>query len=227
MKYISRFHLLVCLFFLSIKIFASDMKYNYKIDFKTKYIGKLGTTVDNKNVVQPYLEMNAASGFYSSLWLNIPLKKDNPKRSLEIEPSIGYKYIYNDWRVDTSLTYMDLQNPKILDFSGDVLNSKVKLSKNNHYLELLHYRANKAKNGWLMGIGTQVNVKENLSLSANIRYSDGPFSFEPMYYGQFYLSHKIKKLNLIFTTEILKIFKKKNGNEQRDDEIAFGVSYKF
>ena len=229
MKYKSRFNLLIFLSFLSflsINVFANDIKYSYKIDVKTKYIGKLGATVDDESVIQPFLKMNADNGFYSSLWLNLPLTKDNPKRSLEIEPSIGYKYIYNGWEADTSLTYIDLQNPKALDFSDDVLNSKIKLSKNDHYVEMLHYRASNAKNGWLMGVGTQVNIKNVLSFSANVRYSDGPFSFKPMYYGQFYLSHEIKKLNLIFTAEILKVFRTK-PNEQRGDEVALGVSYDF
>ncbi len=226
MKYKFSFFV-VSLAFTTVKAFSKDIEYNYKTSYKTKYIAKLGTTVDDKSVIQPYIEAKFNSNFYTSLWLNIPLTKKNPKRSLEIEPSIGYKKSNNNWGFDTSVTYIDLQNPKVLDFSGDVLNSKIKLTKDNHYIEVLHYMASNANNGWLLGIGTKFNIENVLSLSANLRYSDGPFSLEPMYYGQFNLSHEIKELNLVFTVELLKIFKKTNHLEQRDDEIALSASYKF
>lgn len=206
---------------------AGDMDYSAKLSLKTKYLGKLGTTVDDNNVLQPYVELNHKSGLYGYLWLNLPLKEGNPKRSLEIEPSLGYRKSAGEWTWDASLTLFDIQNPGVLDFTGDILSPKIKLSNPFFYTEAIYYAADSGRNGWLVGVGANKNLRGAVSLSGNINYVEGPLDFEPILYAKFKALVSLNKRHMDLFVEIMQIVHRESANDPRRDQVALGLSYSF
>ncbi len=197
------------------------------LSFKTKYLGKLGTTVDDNNVLQPYMEVRHKNGLYAYLWLNLPLKEGNPRRSLEIEPSVGYRTTMGNWTWDTSLTLFDIQNPRVLDFDGDILSPKIKLSNSFFHAEILYYAADGARDGWLAGVGLKHRWGSAISLFAEINYVDGPFHFEPILYSKFKALLAIDNLATDLFVEVVQILREESANEPRQDQVALGLSYHF
>ena len=194
---------------------------------KSKYLGKLGTTVDRHSVLQPYLELSHSNGFYGYLWLNLPLKDGNPDRSLEVEPRVGYRKLLNDWRVDLSLTLFDIQNPRVLDFEGDILGSSIKVSKGMFYLETIVYSADRGRDGLLGGFGAEKRISDHLSLFAEVNYVDGPFHFEPIAYVEFKAEYALENSPIALFIEVMEVFHKTSRSDGRKDQIALGLSYSF
>lgn len=206
---------------------AEGITYAAQLSVKSQYLGKLGTTVDDRVVLQPYLEVNHDSGWYGYLWLNIPLSDGNPKRSLEIEPSAGYRHQLWGWKWDWSLTLFDIQNPGLLDFSGDILGPKLMLSRRNWYLEVLHYEAEGAENGYLLGGGGNWQLARGLNLQASLSYVDGPFHFEPIVYGKVKAIWSLPTYGVDVFVEALEILQEQNIGESRRDQIAVGLSFTY
>lgn len=206
---------------------AEGAEYIAQLSIKNQYLNKLGAVFDDHPVLQPYLEVNSDSGWYGSLWLNIPLSPGNPKRSLEINPSVGYSHQLAGWNLDWSLTLFDNQNPGILDFSGDVLGPKLILSRQNWFLEVIHAEAANADNGHLLGGGGQWQLTQNLNLQASLSYVDGPFNFEPIVYSKVKAiwSLPISGFDVFF--EALNILQEQDVSESRSDQIAVGISFTY
>ncbi len=206
---------------------AGDFELSAKLSLKSKYLGKLATTVDSHSVLQPYVELSHSNGFYGYLWLNLPLKEGNPNRSLEVEPRIGYKKSLNDWTVDISLTLFDIQNPRVLDLDGDILGSRIMVSKGMFYLESIVYTADGGRDGLLGGFGAEKRLSRNFVLSAELNYVDGPFHFEPLAYGEIKAELTLDNSPVALFIEVMEVFHKTVRSEQREDRIAVGLSYAF
>lgn len=206
---------------------AEGYEYVAQLSIKNQYLNKLGAVFDDHAVLQPYLEVKSDSGWYGSLWLNIPLDEGNPKRSLEINPSVGYRHQLAGWNWDWSLTLFDNQNPGILDFSGDVLGPKLLLSRGNWYLEVIHAEAANAKNGHLLGGGGQWQLARDLNLQASLSYVDGPFNFEPIIYSKVKAIWSLPMPGFDVFFEALNILQEQNINESRSDQIAVGISFTY
>jgi len=206
---------------------ADGNEYIAQLSLKNQYLNKLGVIFDDQAVLQPYLEVNSDSGWYGSLWLNIPLDEGNPKRSLEINPSIGYSHQLAGWNWDWSLTLFDNQNPRILDFSGDVLGPKLILSRGNWYLEVIHAEADKAENGHLLGGGGQWQLAHDLNLHASLSYVDGPFNFGPIVYSKVKATWSLPVSGFDVFVEALNILQEQNISESRSDQIAVGISFTY
>lgn len=206
---------------------AEGFDFTAQLSIKNQYLGKLGVTVDDHPVLQPFLAVNSDSGWYGSLWLNIPLNKGNPKRSVEIEPTVGFRHQLAGWNWDWSLTLYDIQNPGLLDFSGDVVGPRLMLSRSSWYLEMVHAEADKANNGSLLGAGGQWQLASSLNLQASLNYVDGPFSLEPIVYSKVKViwSLPISEVNVFF--EAQNILQEQNRNETRRDQVAVGVSFTY
>lgn len=206
---------------------ADSVEYSANIAIKTDYLGKIGTTVDNHNVLQPYVELSHENGFYGSVWFNLPLKEDNPMRSFEFEPSIGYRAEFGEWNWTAALTLFDLQNPKTLDFSGDVLSPSIKLSRGAFYTEALYYAAEGAEDGWLTSVGFSQAIGNRANLTGNLTYVDAPFHFEPIWYSKLTADLSLKPVPVSLFVEFMDILAEKNDQDTRTDQVALGMRYFF
>jgi len=206
---------------------AEGIDYTAQLSIKSQYLGKLGVTVDDHAVLQPYLEVNSDSGWRGSVWLNIPLNGGNPKRSLEIESSVGYRHQLAGWNWDWSLTLFDIQNPRVLDFSGDVLGPRLMLSRRNWYLEVIHAEADNAENGHLLGGGGQWQLARGLNLQTSLSYVDGPFHFDPIIYSKVKVIWSLRMSGVDVFVEALNILQEQNISEPRSDQIAMGISFTY
>lgn len=218
--------LLIGLLLCASESWSQDTNYASQISIKSQYLGKLGTIVDDRVVLQPYLEINHDSGWYGNLWINIPLSDGNPNRSMEIEPTAGYRYELGDWKWNWSLTLFDIQNPGLLDFSGDVLGPRLMLSRSNWYLEALHYEADGAENGSLFGSGVNWQLDRGFEIQASLNYVDGPFHYEPIVYGKVKVIWSSPTYGVDLFVELLDIVQEQNLGESRRDQIAVGLNFK-
>ena len=198
-----------------------------QLSVKSQYLGSLGSAVDDNAVLQPYLEINHDSGWHGYLWLNIPLSDGNPNRALEIEPSIGYRHQLSGWNWDWTLTLFDIQNPGVFDFSGDVLGPKLTLSRRNWYLQYLHYVADAAENGQLIGGGRNWQLGRDLKIESSLSYVDGPFHFEPIVYGKMKAIWSLPKYGVDLFVEALDILQEQDRDESRGGQIAVGISFNY
>lgn len=206
---------------------AEEWDYTAKLSLKTMYLGKLATAVDDNNVLQPYVEINHKNGFYAYLWLNVPLKEGNPRRSLEVEPSVGYRRLLAEWTWETSLTLFDMQNPDVLDFEDDILSPKIKLNNRFFYAEALYYAADGGRDGWLAGVGTTHKLCGTVFLSANINYVDGPLHFEPIWYAKVKALVAFDAIPVEIFVEMQELIDQDSATDPREDQVAFGLSYRF
>ena len=206
---------------------AQGLDVSGSLSLKTKYLGKLGTTADNDTVLQPYVEANHASGMYGYIWFNLPLKAHNPSRSLEFEPSVGYRTNVGKWKVDASLTLFDIQNPRVFDFKGDILSPKIKASRNGYYTEYLQYIADRGKDGFLVEVGKAFKPTQQLAVSVNVTYVDGPFHFEPIVYARFKAKYQFASSAWQVSLDVLDLVEREASNEQRRDRVAVGLHYAF
>ncbi|MET1256875.1 hypothetical protein [Aliikangiella maris] len=216
----------LCLLIYSTSPCADDMEYTTVLTYKTKYLAKIGATVDT-NVFQPYFEAKSKSGFYSSLWLNIPLEHGNPNKSIEVEPSIGYISHFEGWTLNTSLTLFDIENPDTLDFDGDMIGSKIRVENSMMYFEVLHYTADDNNNGLLSEIGTELKFFEKEKIFVNLSYVDGPLHFKPIIFSKVKLVRPIDNSNFSFSLELLNVIDKKSSQDVRKDGVSLGISYAF
>ncbi|NIB41683.1 hypothetical protein HBA55_18910 [Pseudomaricurvus alkylphenolicus] len=217
----------VVLFLLGFGLQAQEVSYAAQVSVKTKYLGKLGTTVDDHAVLQPYIGASHDNGWYGYLWLNIPLEDGNPRRSFEVEPSIGYRRQLGDWQWDLSLTLFDIQNPRVLDFVGDILSPKVMLSRGGWYLEAIHYEADGADDGHLFGGGGHWRLEGGLELEASLSYVDGPFAYDPIVYGKAKAAWSLPIAGISVFVEALAILQERNPQEPRRDQLAVGLTYAY
>lgn len=206
---------------------AEGIDYTAQFSIKNQYLGKLGVTVDDHAVLQPFLAANSGSGWYGSLWLNIPLNGGNPKRSLEVESSVGYRHQLAGWNWDWSLTHFDIQNPGILDFSGDVIGPRLMLSRKNWYLEVIHAEADNAEDGSLFGGGGQWQLARDLNLQTSLSYVDGPFQLKPIVYGKMKVIWSLPISGIDVFVEALDILQEQNIGERRSDQVAVGISFTY
>lgn len=206
---------------------AEEFDYTAQLSIKNQYLGKLGVTVDDHPVLQPYLAVNSDSGWYGSLWLNVPLNAGNPKRSLEIESSVGFRHQLAGWNWDWSLTLFDIQNPGVFDFSGDVLGPRLLLSRRNWFLEAIHAEAANTRNGQLFGGGGQWQLARDLTLQTSLSYVDGPFSLEPIVYSKAKVIWSLPLSGVDVFIEALNILQEQNRRESRSDQIAMGISFTY
>jgi len=200
--------------------------YTAKISIKSKYLGSIGTTVDDRAVLQPYIEFGNSTGFYGYFWANVPVTEGNPKNSAELEPSIGYRQStpWFDW--NASLTVFDMQSPNLLQYRQDVLSPSVKISKGNIYAELRYYGADRAEDGVLFGAGYNVASFKGVALNTSLVYVDAPFYFEAIAYGKVTATKNFEGSDWVVGLEMMGIFYFKDREDVRDSEFAVVVGYR-
>lgn len=206
---------------------GDDLEYFAQLSLKTRYLGKLGTTVDDRPVLQPYLEVSQNQGFYASLWLNVPLEEGNPNRSLEIEPSAGLRRVVKGWAMDLFVMLTDFQNPRVLDFDSDVFSTGVKLNNGRFAVEAIRYIADGGRDGLLGSIGLRHQWRDRMFLSLDTHYADGPLHFRPISYLKLKLEVPLQPTSMALFVEVLEVLHSTSATERRRDQTAVGISYRF
>lgn len=144
---------------------------------KNNYIFSTGTEIDDKPVFQLWLRGTSESGFFVDFWGNAPLRSGNPKRSAEMDFSIGYSKTFGIKHTLTAmLSYYDIETPELLDFDNDVLSPVLKWQTGNFYTEGIYFLVDGDRDGYRIENSYTHRLSERLELQGKLNFADGPYT---------------------------------------------------
>ncbi|MEO0369718.1 MAG: hypothetical protein AAF197_13205, partial [Pseudomonadota bacterium] len=152
---------------------------------KNNYVFSTGTEIDDKPVSQLWIRGKNQTGFFVDIWANAPLNSGNPRRSGEIDYSIGWeKQLEGIGTITAMLTYYDIQLPTLFDFENDVWGPVLKWQTGNFYSEGMMFFVDNGRNGFRVVNSYTHHVSDGLSIKANLNFADGPYSNQEAVIGK-------------------------------------------
>jgi len=190
-------------------------------------IGTIGTLADNNPVLQVYGATTFKSGFYTSLWANIPLDSDNKYRSTELDLAIGASKTYSGYTFDFSLAVFDIENPDFGDLNNDIVTTRFRVDKANNYFEMSFYEGMGARDGWLTAIGNSFSFNDSLSLSSSINYTSGPFTFKNVVFLKAMLHYTPRTHVISYFVEVTDQLYRQDPDDPRKFVFLSGLRYSY
>ncbi len=213
-----------------VKAFASESdetdkcEYSATVAARTAFLTADGFQADDE-VVQLSLDAECKDGWYGSVWGN---KSLTGAPSDELNLIAGKVTNVIGGTLDTSVSYLDIKNPDLLDFDGDLIAPAARFEYDNLYIAGEAYLGD--GDGWAFegGVMEEVSVGPlDLAASTGLRHVEGPFQAP----GFTYINSNIgvSTPNLPGLEVGLQVFTviDKAADDTRGNAKALGVHYRI
>lgn len=160
------------------------------VSLKNNYVFSTGTQIDDKPVLQLWARAAFNRGWFVDLWSNVPLADGNPRRSAEIDYSIGYRHDFGVYgKVTAMLTYYDIQTPDVFNFNNDAWGPVLRWQKGNFFTEGMYFFVDGERDGFRILNSYTHPLSDRLSVRGKLTVADGPFANQAALVGKLGVSY--------------------------------------